>query len=373
MKKSLVALATLSVVGSAFADIDISGGVKMYGVIDQAVTSQTMTDPSVASRSINYTSMFAAAATSRLGFKGTRDLGDGIKGRFQAEIQVEPDNATMLPAKNRGTFVGISNASAGEIIAGTQETTAYEIFGMDVNGRVEYKPQVWRATTSADAQDRANNSLKYVSPSIGGFTAHAMRGFADTASSTSSAYTSLGLKFNKDKIRAALVMDKTTNTAGSYRFAGLVNAGPSKEGATYTSSALIYAGSTAASIMRTIGSVSYDFGVASVNYLYAKSYSDTTNAGSLTTSTVGVRVPYEKFAFALSYGTGAIDSYTTAASGLTTAGDATINDTTFGLYYNLDKATSFYLLGSNSNLSTGGGYVQAGKNVTYAVGARYNF
>ena len=29
MKKSLVALATLSALGSAFADIDVSGGVKM--------------------------------------------------------------------------------------------------------------------------------------------------------------------------------------------------------------------------------------------------------------------------------------------------------------------------------------------------------
>jgi predicted porin len=373
MKKSLVALATLSVVGSAFADIDVSGGIKMYGVIDQAVTSQTLTDPSVAARSTNYTSLFAAAATSRLGFKGTRDLGQGIKGRFQAEIQVEPDNATMLPAKNRGTFVGISKESAGEIILGTQETTAYEIFGMDVNGRVEYKPQVWRTTTSSDTQDRANNSLKYVSPSIGGFTAHAMRGFADTSSTTSTAYTSLGVKFSQDKMRAALVVDRLTNTAGSFRFAGLVNAGPGKEGATYTSTALAYSGSTTTAVTRNIGSISYDFGVASVNYLYAKSYSGGTNAGSLTTNTFGIRVPYENFAFALSYGAGTIDSYTTAGSGLATAGDSTINDTTFGLYYNLDKSTSFYLLGSTSNLSTGGGYVQAGKNVTTAIGARYNF
>ena len=372
MKKTLVAMATLSVVGSAFADVDVSGGIKMYGVIDQAVTSQDLTDPSVANRSTNYRSLFAAAATSRIGFKGNRDLGNGVKGRIQAEIQVEPDNATQLPAKNRGTFVGISKESAGEILLGTQETTAYEIFGMDVNGRVEYKPQVWRTTTSSDTQDRANNSLKYVSPSIGGFTAHVMRGFADTTNSAS-AYTSAGLKFNNDKLRAAFVVDQLTNTAGSYRFAGLVNAGPGKEGATYSSTALAYAGSSSASITRNIGSISYDFGVASVNYLYAKSYNSTTKAGSLTTHTAGIRIPYDDFAFALSYGGGTIDSYTTASSGLAIAGDATIKDTTFGLYYNLDKSTSFYLLGSTSTLSTGGGYVQAGKNVTTAIGARYNF
>ena len=43
MKKSLVALATMSVVASAFADVDVSGGVKMYGVLDQGLTSQNVT------------------------------------------------------------------------------------------------------------------------------------------------------------------------------------------------------------------------------------------------------------------------------------------------------------------------------------------
>jgi len=369
MKKSLVALATLSVVGSALADIDISGGIKMYGNFDQGYTSQDLTDPSVTSRSTNYTSLFAASATSRLGFRGTRDLGDGIKGRIQAEIEVQPDSATMFPSKNRGTFVGISKESLGEFILGTQETTAYEIFGMDVNGRVEYKPQVWRATTSNSTQDRANNSLKYVSPSIAGFTAHAMRGFSDQAASGTK-YTSLGVKYNKDKLRAAYVVDQLTNTAGSYKFAGLVNAGPSNESTSWTSSALAYAGSATSAITRNIGSVSYDFGVASVNYLYAKSFNSTTNAGSLTTHTAGIRVPYEKFAFALSYGGGTIDSYTTTGSTVV-AVDGTITDTTFGIYYNLDKSTSFYLLGSTSTVSTQS--AQAGKNVTTSIGARYSF
>ena len=372
MKKSLVALAILSVVGSAFADVDVSGGIKMYGVIDQAVTSQTLTDPSVANRSVNYTSLFAASATSRIGFKGSRDLGDGVKGRIQAEIQVEPDNSTQLPARNRQTFVGISKESVGEILLGTQETTAYEIFGMDVNGRVEYKPQVWRTTASSETQDRANNALKYVSPEIAGFTAHVMKGFAD-ATNSASTFTSAGLKYQQDKIKAAYVVDQLTNSTGSYKFAGLINAGPSKEGATWTSDALVYAGTTTTTITRNIGSITYDFGPASVNYIYAKSYNSTSSkAGSLLTNTLGIRVPYDQFAFAMSYGAGTIDSYTSTAA-TKVAGDGNITDTTFGMYYNLDKATSFYLLGSTSTLSSGAASVQAGKNVTYAIGARYNF
>jgi len=372
MKKTLVALATLSAIGSAFADVDVSGGIKLYGVLDQAVTNQSLTDPTTPGNSSTYQSLFASQATSRFGFKGFRDLGNGTKARIQAEIQVEPDNSTQLPAKNRQTFVGISNDSAGEILLGTLETTAYEIFAMDVNGRVEYKPQVWRTVASSDTQDRSNNSVKYITPEYAGFTGHLSRGFSDAASTkTSSAFSSYGLKYHNGNLKAAYVLDKLSNQAGSYKFAGLVNAGPSKEAASYTSTALAYAGSSTSTITRQIGAVTYDFGVASVNYIYAKSYNAAINAGNLTTNTFGVKVPYNDFTLALSYGTGSINSYTTASS--STAGDATINDTTFGLYYNIDKATSLYALSSTSNLSSGGGTAQAGKNVTYAIGARYNF
>jgi len=44
MKKTLVAMATLSVISSAFADVDVSGGIKMYGLLDQSVQSQKLVD-----------------------------------------------------------------------------------------------------------------------------------------------------------------------------------------------------------------------------------------------------------------------------------------------------------------------------------------
>lgn len=165
MKKSLVALAAMTVVASAFADVDVSGGIKMYGVIDQAVMTQSLTTPKDGS-SADYSGMFAANATSRIGFKGARDLSEGFKGIFQVEIQLDPDTATLLPSKNRTAFVGLQSDVAGSLLMGTMETTAYEVFGMDVNGRIEYKPQVWRTTTSLDLQDRANNSIKYISPNL---------------------------------------------------------------------------------------------------------------------------------------------------------------------------------------------------------------
>ena len=407
MKKSLVALATMSVVASAFADVDVSGGIKMYGVLDQAYMSQQLTSASNTTSSVttsggdsNYSGMFAANATSRIGFKGARDLSEGLKGIFQIEIQLDPDTSTLLPTKNRTAFVGLQSADAGTIAFGTMETAAYEVFGMDVNGRVEYKPQTWRTTTSVDAQDRANNSIKYISPEFGGFNIHLQKSFSEksgnidaksAASLTANTYaeiSSIAVKYHKDKLRAALVIDSTANTLMGYKFAGLSNAGVSTTGS--TDYALYYGMSSTATlamtqaamlnpILRNIASVSYDFGTFSANYLYAKSSQDGDYAGSNTTNTFGVKVPFDKVTVALSIGNGVISSPSTAAAAgssatLIAAGRAkdggTFSDATLGVYYNFDKSTSMYFLGSSSKSDVG---VYEGSNTTVAIGARYNF
>ena len=393
MKKSLGALATMSVVASAFADVDVSGGIKMYGTLDQGAVSQSLKSADLGTTA-NYSGMFAANATSRLGFKGARDLGDGFKGIFQAEIQLDPDTSTLLPTKNRTAFVGLQGAF-GSIMGGTMETAAYEVFGMDVNGRIEYKPQVWRTTTSLDLQDRANNSIKYISPEFGGFNLHFQQSFSEIADTTTVAgttantyaqITSLSVKYQKDKLRAAFVHDETKNALMGYKFAGLSNAGPSTTG---TTSGLLYYGmaSTAGqanttlattTVQRDIASATYNFDNFSVNYLYAKSYQTGTYAAKNTTQTIGVKVPFDKVTFAMSYGTGSVDSYTSTAvaSSTTTtaptgrAKDGSISDTTVGIYYNFDKSTSVYFLGSQSTSNVG---LYDGSSSTYAMGARYNF
>ena len=377
MKKSLVALATLSLIGSAFADVDVSGGVKLYGVLDQAVTSQTYKTTSIAEA--NYTGLYASAATSRLGVKGSRDLGDGFKADILAEIQLDPQATQLLPNKNRSAWVGITNTDAGTIRLGTQETTAYEVFAGDVNGRVEYKPQLWRYTTTyreytngsttytdgLGTQDRANNAIKVISKDIGGFTVHAMVNFngasastapADTNANISSTFSSLGLKYNSEKLKAAYVYDQLTNADGAWYLPGVSSGQVAAKG----SATKWAAHSTTNPLTRNILTASYDFGSFSGSYIMANA--SVSGSGSMSTNTLGVSVPYDKFKFALSYGSGSIDSTTyTATSG-------TLTDTTFGTYYNFDKSTQAYLLYSQSTYSA-----VAGTSTTVAVGARYNF
>jgi len=379
MKKTLVAMATLSVVGSAFADVDVSGGIKMYGVLDQAVQSQILVEPNtnVTSR---ISGLYATHGTSRLGVKGNRDLGDGTKAHLQIEMELDPDSSTLVAAKNRGTFVGLENGSMGTIRLGTQETTAYEVFGMDVNGRVEHKPQVWRATTSSSTQDRANNSIKYISPDINGITVHLMKNFSEANSNlastaaTTSVFTSYGLKYKSANLQAAVLQDQITNTYMGFKFAGSANAGVATTNTTnYT---LYYGGYTiAAPIIRNIASATYDFDKFSVNYLYARSAQGGTAPGSLTTSTFGVKVPFEKLTVALSVGSGNLDTSSTSATAATTtingrAKDGSISDYTFGGTYSFDKSTIAYIFYSVGTSSVS---VYNGKSTTMAVGAKYSF
>ena len=380
MKKSLVALATLSVIGSAFADVDVSGGIKMYGVIDEAVQSQVLTNPGTQATT-KAMGLYSTSGTSRLGFKGTRDLGSDFSAHFQVEMELDPDSSTLLPtSKNRGSFVGLTSVQAGTLRLGTQETTAYEIFAMDVNGRVEYKPQTWRTTASSSTQDRANNSLKYISPTFAGFNAHLMQNFSEANSSTAntnsttSVFTSYGVKYKSEKVQAAIMQDRLSTAYMGYKFAGLSNAGVSTTN--LTQYALLYGGASLTTpIYRNIAAATYDFGMMSVSYIYASSFQKGSTPGNLQTNTFGIKVPYDKWVFAYGYGTGSLDSAATSAViGTTTADgrakDGSISDSTFGATYSFDKSTTAYLYFSRSTSSVG---IYNGSNNTMAMGARYNF
>ena len=372
MKKSLVALAAMTVVASAFADVDVSGGVKLYGVVDMGVQTQSLVSP-LTNVTSDYQGMFASAATSRFGFKASRDLGDGLKGIAQVEIQLNPDQSTLLPAKNRTAFVGLSSEKAGTIMGGTMETFAYEVFASDVNGRIEYKPQTWRTTTSSSLQDRANNAIKYVTPNISGFTGHAMLSFGEqssvaTCTVSCAALTSYALKYSSDNLKGAFVHDSITHTLQSVTLVG--------DGVSGALNTLYYGNNDSwatgmDAVQRDIITASYDFGPALVSYIYAKSFQSDT--ASNTTHTYGVKVPFDKITLALSYGTGSVNSAGITASTSTNyiASDGTLSDTTLGVYYNFDKSTQVYMLYSKSTSS--GLYTYDSSNTVAAFGARYNF
>ena len=130
---------------------------------------------------------------------------------------------------------------------------------------------------------------------------------------------------------------------------------------------MAWGGTTSTKVMRNVASVSYDFGAAVTDYIYAKAFTKT-KAGSLSTHTVGIKVPVDQLTLALSYGVGILDSY---YSGGSYARDAKLTDTTLGGFYAFDKSTSAYFLGSVTTIGTQ--TVQAGSVKTANLGLQYKF
>jgi predicted porin len=81
MKKSLLALALLGAFAGA---AQAQSSVVLYGNLDAGLTNRTDQPLSIGKR-----------ANNTLGFKGTEDLGNGLKAIFQLEIRYEPDVGTI--------------------------------------------------------------------------------------------------------------------------------------------------------------------------------------------------------------------------------------------------------------------------------------
>jgi predicted porin len=80
MKKSLMALALL---GATAGFAHAQTAVQIYGNVDAGFIKRTDQTLSIGKRAAN-----------TLGFKGTEDLGNGLKALFQLEIRYEPDTGT---------------------------------------------------------------------------------------------------------------------------------------------------------------------------------------------------------------------------------------------------------------------------------------
>ena len=252
------------------------------------------------------------------------------------------------------------------------------LFGSDANGRVEYKPQLWRFLAGSATQDRANNAIKLISPKFGPVNVEFMRGFSEVAqggSGTATEFTSWGVNFQEGQLSAKLVWDSLSNSALNYYLPGEPNAGSlNYSSLSDAKKTTMIASSTTKPLQRAFASVSYDMGVAKVNYIFGGAYTE--GKGQVITNTVGIRVPMDQWTVALSAGMG---NYTNADGNNGTATIAgKLSDTTLGAYYSFDKSTTAYLLtslGRNTPSVTSTYFTadKTGESQTTAVGLRYNY
>ena len=210
MKKSLLALAVL---GAFAATAQAQSSVTIYGIVDAGITMQSK---AASSGSTVNNKLFALTSGgmsgSRLGFKGTEDLGGGLKANFVLESGFNTDTGALNSQEQnqtnlfrRTSTVGLSGAF-GSVNVGRQTDFAYS--GVN-GGTAVYSTQGYMGIFTDDngssqarlAGSRTDNSIRYDMPAFNGLTGGVMYGFGEQTGAGSAGQSySAGLKYDNGPI-----------------------------------------------------------------------------------------------------------------------------------------------------------------------------
>ncbi|MEP7298374.1 MAG: porin, partial [Burkholderiales bacterium] len=254
------------------------------------------------------------ANTSRIGLRGTEDLGDGLKAGFWLEAGLNPDTGTQSDGTrfwNRRSTVSLLG-NFGEVRLGRDYTPTYlgysdyDVFGdngLAASGKFDSS-----LGTTRDTGTRADNLISYFTPSnLGGFYGRATVGAGEGVS---------GKKY----------------VGGRAGYA----AGPLDVSASYGQTTVTPISNGDEKFKTADIGASYDFGVVKASGYYTQSK---TGALKLAVYNLGASVPIGPGVLRASY-IHANATGTTAAGVDTNPNDA--NQFALGYLYNLSKRTAVY-------------------------------
>ncbi len=160
MQKKIIALA---VAGILAAPVAAQAGVEVYGKARLSV-GVISNDDTTANREDSKLSISSHA--SRLGFKGTEDLGNGLKALWQIERGVDfTDKSTTLSVRN--TFAGLAG-DFGTVLLGSHDTP-YKMATGSLDPFADTFAD-YNAVIDSDNDARSKNILVYLSPDMSGLT-----------------------------------------------------------------------------------------------------------------------------------------------------------------------------------------------------------
>lgn len=168
MKKSLIALAVAGAFAStaqaATSNVDVYG--KLRFSVDHVDTNDAAGDSSDLVAGVDN--------ASRIGFKGSEDLGGGLKAIWQVEQQLNVGINGSGAMSSRNTFVGLSGGF-GTVLLGRHDTPYKLATGkLDpfVDSIGDYNNVLGRNANGANNFDlRADGTIAYISPTVSGFHA----------------------------------------------------------------------------------------------------------------------------------------------------------------------------------------------------------
>jgi predicted porin len=333
MKKTLVALAAFAA-ASAFAQ----SSVTIYGVMDVGVNKTSATDADDATTKVSAANVNGALASNRLGFKGTEDIGGGLKADFVYELGLDAGNTGALTtATARQSWAGLTG-SMGQIQVGRNYNPAFLLnIALDAGAANNLSAGRTVYGNGPITTARSSGLATYTTPTMAGFTAKLSSGTneTDTAGEKSGTNVSGGsLVYANGPLMAAYGFNKIN----------AVNAAGDKD--------------------ETIMGATYDLGKAKLLLSVGDSKTkdaDGAQSASRKATQMGVRYPF-----------GAIDTFATYGTAKvgTTEGEAETKSKGYqaGAIYNLSKRTGLYTIYGQSKNKEG-----SVKNSELAVGVRHSY
>ncbi|WP_446033179.1 porin [Rugamonas fusca] len=212
MKK--LTLAAMIIAGFA-VNAHAQSNVTIYGLVDAGLVSER---GGAAGSVTKVTS--GIGSQSRLGFKGTEDLGSGLSAIFQLETGVKIDDGQLDSANtifNRQAYVGLKSKDAGTLTLGRQYTMLYNAMSQvaDPFG-AGYAGSIKNLFAAKGANTRTSNAIVYSTPSFDGFSVDGLYALGEQAGSTTAGRQfGLGLNYANGPLSARLVYNnKNTDTVG---------------------------------------------------------------------------------------------------------------------------------------------------------------
>lgn len=196
----------LCLCGSAAAQ----SSVAVYGVVDAGLTWESERHRAGSSTSL----VSGGNSASRLGFRGSEELGQGWKALFVLESGFSLDDGALGQGGllwGRKSFVGLSGPY-GTLTLGRQDSPLYDYAApMDpLSGALAFT----RIFTQASKYRRDNNTIKYASPTLGGFKGQLAYSFGETAgTSASGRLLSAGLNYTRGASSSSLSMQNINSQA----------------------------------------------------------------------------------------------------------------------------------------------------------------
>lgn len=345
MKKSLIAVAVLTVSSAAIAQSNVT----LYGVLDTWIGTSKVEVAGVGTRQTKIDSN--GLSGSRWGLRGSEDLGAGLSAIFTLESGINPDTGSSGQGGllfGRQAFVGVKG-TFGSVSVGRQYTV-YDF--VHYAGNNNYDAFVFNATTGAagagsvaanglpDYTGRVDNSVVYVTPDFGGFSGGVSYAFGE----------------NKN-VGANAGGSATDNASFRLQFTN----GPAYVGYAFQQEKQPAAVGAAQDKRKFhLLSATYDLGVVKLNGFYNTAKS---NVFSDKEFNVGVVVPIGAAAISAGYARSKSESAGTSATG---KGFSVVGS------YDLSKRTRLYIA-ALSQTSRPLNVVAETKTTIYGAGIRHSF